>query len=164
MGRRKVEMTVTSETAGPAIEEPLLDEAPVATEDLPVETETAPSIATTREGRNLKIHLTHEELLEQGAILAAQTQEVAHLEAEMKSMRDSMKAGISKAQAAAGAASRLISDGYRYGMVKCEVVRNYTEGTYTASRLDTGEVIESRRLRDEEQQVKMQLDPVQAEE
>lgn len=55
-------------------------------------------------------------------------------------------------------AQRLFYDGYEFRAISCQVERNYNTKIFTLTRLDTGEVVETRPLRPSELQRRLLLE------
>ena len=54
-----------------------------------------------------------------------------------------------------GSRTACIAAGSEMRDVKCQEVKNWTEGTVTMTRTDTGELIESRPMREDEKQMEI---------
>lgn len=100
----------------------------------------------------LKCVLSHNELLEYGNGLARLHAEANELKEQAKSVASDFKAKIDAAGSEAGIFARAIQNGFEYRDVECEVDRDFeTKKVYT-TRLDTGEIIKSRDMTQEEMQ------------
>jgi len=107
---------------------------------------TKVTMVKSTEERTLKVPLTEKELLECGQKLAAAQQRAVELDAELKAFKDTINGKKSEAESVMTCQSRLISQKYDYRKVECTVVKNWTTGLMTATRNDTGESVETRRM------------------
>lgn len=103
--------------------------------------------------RTLKCLLTEDESREMGGELAQRYSEITDLEDQKKAVTSDFKSRIDAASAEASRIARMISNGYEFREVECEVVQDYEMGEVLIVRLDTGETIERRRMTPEERQV-----------
>lgn len=109
-----------------------------------------PKILTTNEDKTLRVPLTDKELLEAGQKVADALQSLAGLEGEMQSFKEQMNGKVAEAEGKVQRYSALVRQKYEYRDVNCEVVKNYAKKLYTVTRLDTGEVVESRNMTNDE--------------
>lgn len=101
----------------------------------------------------LKCVLSAEELLEYGNSLARLHSECSELKEQAKSVASDFKAKIDAATSQGGIFARAISNGFEYRDVECEVDRDFEAKKVWTTRLDTGEIIKSRDMTQEELQV-----------
>lgn len=108
-----------------------------------------------------KCILTTNELLAYGQKMADSTQEIRSLEDQLTSVKKDFQARIDQQDAEVGRLSSALRSGYEHRDTDCELIMNWTDKTVKLVRLDTGEVIRSRVMSDDEKQ--MPLDVVDEE-
>ncbi len=113
---------------------------------------------TTKETRLLQVPLTQEEQLAAGKKLAEAVRTLTNVQAQAKSAASQFKAKIDEQQAKINGLQCLISDGYELRTVPCLNVMDYTDVVVRVTRTDTGEVIEERKLTEDERQSTMPFD------
>ena len=101
----------------------------------------------------LKYLFSEEELAEQAREMARAVAEQEQAEDELKSFKKAADSKIATAAAKIRLCSEHIRSGYEFRNIECERVIDYEDGTCTTYRCDTGEVVSSRKLRDEEMQI-----------
>ena len=100
----------------------------------------------------LKCNLTNAELLEYGNSLARLNTKANELKDQAKSVASDFKAKIDAAGSEAGVFARAIQNGFEYRNVECEIDRDYEVRKVFTTRLDTGEIIKTRDMTQEELQ------------
>lgn len=106
----------------------------------------------------LKCYLTDGEKLECADVLAKKMNEREIKQDEFDSIKKQFSGEISTLDNEIKNAQRLYYDGYEFRLIACQVERDYNTKTYTLTRVDTGEVVETRPLRPSEMQRKLLLD------
>lgn len=117
-----------------------------------IRVDAATNTVTKEETRTLRTQLTADELAEAAETLAHATQELEKLEDEKKSFGSSIKARIDEASAKQRGMAAIVASKHDWREVRCSSRRDFDAQTLTVVRLDTGEVVESRRLRESELQ------------
>lgn len=107
--------------------------------------------------RNLRVELTPEEVRAASKAQARADNEARQIEANKKSAADHWKAEAQRVDAEMRLLSRLVLDECDWRDVACEETYDYSAGTVTIVRLDTGEIVGTRPMLDEERQGKMPL-------
>jgi len=102
--------------------------------------------------RTLKCKLSDEDLLKTGTDLARSLDEIAELEDELESIKASFKGKLTALEAKATSLKNIVRDKCDYRKVDCEQVYDNALGFVTETRLDTGEIIEQRKMTAEERQ------------
>jgi len=103
----------------------------------------------------LKCILTEREMRESGIALARANSAIVELENKKKKFNDQIKAETSVVEADISKLSMVLQNGYEYRDVECEVDRDYEVKKIFTTRLDTGEIIKSRDMTQEELQVQL---------
>jgi hypothetical protein len=103
----------------------------------------------------MPVRLTDAEVLKYGRDAARAVADRTRIEAEFDSVKADYKSKIGEQTAIIGKLSPRIHSGIETRDVECEEVRNWTKGTVTVTRLDTGEVVESRPMREDEKQMEV---------
>lgn len=98
----------------------------------------------------LKCKLTDTELMECGQQIANANEKLWLLEREMESVKAQYKAKVAEQDAIVQKNCSLIGLKFEHRNVTVEVTRDYEAETVTAVRLDTGEVIETREMTEQE--------------
>lgn len=117
---------------------------------------------TTKETRLLPVQLTNDEQLAAGKKLAESVRTLTNCQAQAKSAASQFKAKIDEMQAKINGLQILISDGYELRNVPCENVMDYTDVTVRVTRLDTAEIVEERKLTEDEKQATLPFDGEEA--
>lgn len=115
-------------------------------------------IKTTRETRMLRVLLTQDELLAAGQKITDQMRLIESLEAEMDRIKKQYQGKIAEAQATMQNARSLVEDKYEIRKVLCDNVLDYTDVVCRVTRLDTGQIIENRKLTEDEKQTSLPFD------
>jgi hypothetical protein len=113
---------------------------------------------TTKERRHLRVALTNEELLAAGQKLADQLRQKQSLEAEAGAISKQYKAKIAEVDAALEVTRGLVHDRYEIRPVECVNVLDYTDVRCRVTRTDTREIIEDRKLTEDEKQTSLPFD------
>ncbi len=103
----------------------------------------------------MPVKLTDAEVLKYGRDAARAVADRTRIEAEFDSVKADYKSKIGEQTAIIGKLSPRIHSGIETRDVECEEVRNWTKGTATVTRMDTGEVVESRPMREDEKQMEV---------
>ena len=114
-----------------------------------------PSSSTVRKmkgKRRLKTRLTDEELLSAGQQVALLQKEREDLDLELVSCKKQPQSKIAEKDAAIRCQMNLLRDKHDYREIDVEEVWDNTVETCIVTRLDTDEVVESRKLTAEERQ------------
>jgi len=114
-----------------------------------------PSSSTVRKmkgKRRLKTRLTDEELLSAGQQVALLQKEREDLDLELVSCKKQLQSKIAEKDAAIRCQMNLLRDKHDYREIDVEEVWDNTVETCIVTRLDTDEVVESRKLTAEERQ------------
>ena len=106
--------------------------------------------------RHLSVTLTEADILTHSRLLAATVREVAQEEAAQKEQKDNMKAKLSMLLAKITYESGLVHSGKEYREVEVEV--RMGNGVAEEVRTDTGEIILTRPLTDQERQQRLDLE------
>ena len=114
--------------------------------------------------RHLSVPLTQEEVLKAGEDLARRHADLGCLEDQLKSVKEDFKNRITQAETDINACSRLIRDKFEFRDVDTQETIDWHEGTSTTVRLDTGEIIESRKLMKSEMQARLDFEKTQQKE
>jgi len=102
---------------------------------------------------SLLCKLTYEEVFEYGGKLAAQVARIVDEEIRQGHERKIMKEKMEILEAERNRLAELVNTGFQKRDVECVVQGDYTTGKAYTMRLDTGEVINERVLRADEQQL-----------
>ena len=114
--------------------------------------------------KNLQYQYTSKEIHDMGVELARKHNEQTEAEQRMKSAAQQMKDAVERVKLDISVLSRKVSNGFEYRDIECEEKKDFLDCKFTVARLDTGEVVEERALRDEERQREMDLDEAAASE
>ncbi len=106
----------------------------------------------------LKCDFSQEELLEISRDMTQKMYAREIKQGELDSIKKQYNGEISTLDEEIKTKQRHVHDGYEFRAIPCQVERNYNTKTYTLTRLDSGEVVESRPLRLSELQRKMFTD------
>ncbi|HUV71687.1 MAG TPA: hypothetical protein VMW25_01625 [Clostridia bacterium] len=113
---------------------------------------------TIKETRHLKCDLTKEELLQAGEDLAKAIDGVTTLEEQLASVQKDFKAKIAALEAEITIKQRLVRNKNEFRFVECQLTLNYTTLQAVSVRTDTEEIIEERKMTQEEKQMKIEFD------
>lgn len=114
-----------------------------------------PKMVKTEVNEYLRYMFTEEEIKDLGLKMAQATLKASDAEERKKAAMAGFKDEIESQQLVARKASRDISNGYEMRNIKCIKKIDYVKNNVTVTRLDTGEEIENRDIRDSERQMKM---------
>lgn len=109
-------------------------------------------VTRKRTRRNLAVPLTTEELLTAGRDMARASNRLGEIEEQRRAAAGHYKAEQQRAQSDHNAARNLFTSGLTFRDVECELVYDWSGGTVTVIRLDTGEVEETRPIQPGERQ------------
>ena len=122
-----------------------------------------PHVEKRKEVRSLQCTLTPEELMTCARQMADAENEIQHLNAEKENFVAQFKSKLSQAEGVVSGKASMIRCGYEFRNVDCEQVKDFDKGTVTVFRLDAGRaVVESRSMTEDEKQMGLALDPVEA--
>lgn len=126
-----------------------------------VATEVVAPAGTTweRHGRPvpemLSVRLTHDELRDFGGELAGVLEEISNQTMREESIKKELKAKMAGLEARRDEIASIVRRREQLRSVECVWERHYADGLARKIRLDTGEVVQSRPLRDDERQPKL---------
>ena len=100
----------------------------------------------------LKCDFTEKEILEFGSDLARKHSEINELEEQKKRVTSDFKAKSDAAEAEASVLARKIQNKHEFRDVECQEIYNYVDKSVTIVRLDTGEIVKTRNMREDEKQ------------
>jgi len=128
-----------------------------------VETEEPeiPSIEKRNFSQSLKCRLTADEVAEQAQVMAEKIDEKAAIESEFDSVKNQFRGRISGIETEIENAKNLVRDKFKYRQTDCIAEKNFDTGQLTVYRTDTGETVESRKMRADEMQRRLALEPAQ---
>ena len=115
-------------------------------------------VKTTHETRLLKCELTEEEVRVADQELARNLDELESLDDKLKELKADFKAQIEAKEAAAKVQRNLVRNKWDYRNTACTMVLDYTNGTVTVTREETGEIIKDCKMLTEEKQMDMGFD------
>ena len=95
----------------------------------------------------------HDELLEISKETAKKIRELKELEDEKKAINSQFKAKIDMVQADINLHSQWTNNGYKYKMVTCNVVKDTTLRVLSFYSIETGELVQQRRMTEEQYQL-----------
>ena len=116
------------------------------------------SIVTKKDRHYLMCKLTPEEISQASDDLARHLDEHEAVENELAALKSQFKGKLELAQANINTKKRLVRDKREMRYVDVEVVSDYTECTIRITRLDTGEIVEDRKMTGDEKQLKIEFD------
>lgn len=96
--------------------------------------------------RTLRVELGDDELLRRGYELAQAQTSLTQLHARRASIMAQLKADSMVHQATLERCSQVLATKSEWRDVDCAEVRNFSKSTLVVSRLDTGEIVEKRKL------------------
>jgi hypothetical protein len=117
--------------------------------------EEEPHIEFSEYEKRLKCFLSDDEKQKAASSLVQAMEDLKRKEDDLTAIKNQFKGECSRIQADIDHFQGLVRDGYRFDDVLCKVTRNYKTENVTIVRLDTGEIIEDRRLRGDEMQRKL---------
>jgi hypothetical protein len=118
-------------------------------------TENEPVIMTRKDRRFLTCQLTEEEIRAAAEAMARYHDDKQELEEQITSIKAEFKAKIEQCEANIRAQKRLVRDKRETRPVDIEITSNFTDCTVTTTRLDTGEIIEDRKMTGDERQLRI---------
>jgi len=95
---------------------------------------------------------TEAEMKERSASLTRTTLEISRHEEEKKNLTASLTARIKGLKTEQSSLAKELDKGGELRTVKCEAIRDLERNLFLCVRTDTGEIIESRELKDDEKQ------------
>lgn len=105
------------------------------------------------ETRNLPVKLREDELLERGHSLASVIQDITSEEARQVDVKAQMKARLSELEARRSQLAIVVSRREEQRDVTCDVFHDYDRVVVETVRRDTGEVVYSRAMTEDERQL-----------
>lgn len=111
----------------------------------------------------LRCDFTDSERMEIAKSLTMQMYERESKQEEFDSIKKQYNGELSTLENEIKGKQRLVHDGYEFRPTPCQIERDYNTKTFTATRLDTGEIIEQRSLRPGEMQRKLFKDQAEKE-
>lgn len=100
----------------------------------------------------LPVKLTQEEIIENAKKLAKATNDLRDAETRKAEVVSQLTADCKRLKSAADSLSLLISNGYEYRNIECELIYDFNKGTKTLTRIDTGEIVRTVEISIEERQ------------
>ena len=125
----------------------------MSTKDHPDTVVTAPNVKERRFTRLLKCQLTDKELIESGDQLAQELSHLDSINSELESIKADYKAKTKAAESEIEALSNRVRNKFEMRPVDCHEIRNFETKKFCVLRVDTGDVIEERDLRQDELQM-----------
>ena len=101
-----------------------------------------------------KYHFTDPELKTLSADLARNCAKLQEVEDEKKEMASNYKAKIDAATSAINSVARDINNGYEHRYFECETEKDFDSGNINFIDMESGNLIESRKMTAEEYQLK----------
>ena len=105
--------------------------------------------------RSLKYTFTEDERKGLAVDLSQAVRVWEEKEAQKKAITSQLKAEVDQAQSSMAILAGKHRDGYEYRQTKCEETRDFNSKTVTVIRLDSGEIIEERKMRNDELQMEL---------
>jgi len=116
----------------------------------------ATDITLTRKvTKGLPCKLTDAEMFQYGKDAGHAFAERERIQGEFDAVKQDYKGKIEEQSAQIGKLSGRLHSGIETRDVACIEVKNWTKGTFTVTRTDTGDVVESRPLREDEKQMEI---------
>lgn len=115
------------------------------------------TVVKTRDRRFLMCALTDEELKQAADDLAMYLDDLQSLDSELATIKSQFKGRIEQCEANVNAKKRLVRDKKEMRPVEVEVESDYSACMIRVTRLDTGDVIESRPMTGDEKQLQMEF-------
>lgn len=110
-------------------------------------------VVTRTEREMLPCELTYDELIERARSLAAAGQAVDREQATQTSLRAQMRSKMAELTGKRDMFNDIVASSKEYREVTVIETRDYDKGVITRAREDTGEIVESRPMVDDERQV-----------
>jgi hypothetical protein len=136
---------------------------PVEVEPVEVPPEP-PTFRESKVAKHLQCKLTELEYRTMGQELARANAQAEDVEMKKKAIDADLKGQIEAHVSHAMTLSRTINNGYQYKDVDCVMRFDYLSNVVVTTRLDTGEVIDSRAMTTEERQVELKFEEEEKEE
>ena len=105
-----------------------------------------------KEVRNLPVALSEAELVERAKILGDLVVEITRKEEEKRATSKSLQKSIDVLKERQTELAMICVAGEELREIECEIAQNYKNDVVDVIRIDTGEVIESRPMRDSDRQ------------
>ena len=119
--------------------------------------EVADKTLTRKVTKALPCKLTDDEVLKYGRDIARAVSDRERIDGELNSVKADYKGKLAEQEAIIGKLSPRVHSGIETREVECEEVKNWTRGTVTVIRQDTGERIEDRPMREDEKAMQLNL-------
>jgi len=101
----------------------------------------------------LKYTFSEDEITELSKEMAKNTILAKQLEERKKSIDSDLKGQIDKAKLESNISAKHIQEGHEYRNIDCMKDLNFDKGITTISRIDTGEIVTTRKMNDGEKQM-----------
>jgi hypothetical protein len=105
--------------------------------------------------QKLPVRLTHDELIERGNALALERQRYNELEMAAKNAAKKAKDDLAEIDAEIDRLAGIVRAKAEPRPVRCKTARDFERGVVETMRLDTGEIVDSRVMTEQERQVRM---------
>jgi hypothetical protein len=115
----------------------------------------SPTTSETEVTSYLKYHFSEEEMKNLALDMAQATNKANAVEEKKKAANAGFKDELESHQLIARTAARKIEQGYEMKDIKCRKFTDYKKDLVTITRLDTGEVVEERKIKDSERQMSL---------
>ncbi len=112
-------------------------------------------VSKQKDRKYLKYEFTKEEITAISEELARSVNEKDAVENELKSIKSQFDSRKKLAEEAISRCAKQISAGYEYRNIDVEIVKDFTLGTVTVWRLDTDEIVETRRMTGADRQMRI---------
>jgi hypothetical protein len=109
--------------------------------------------------RSLPVRLTDEELLKKGSDLATAVQDIATEEGRQVDIKASMKAKLAEIEARRTQLAIAVSRKEEHRDVEVDIFHDYQRAVVQDIRRDTGEVLSTRVMSEEERQIGLPMEP-----
>jgi len=123
------------------------------TKDHPDTVCVAPTIKERRFSRLLKCQLTDKELIATGEELTQELQHLGAIATELDSIKADYKAKTKASESEIESLSNRLRNKFEMRPVDCHEIKNFDTKKFSVLRVDTGEIIEERDLREDELQL-----------
>lgn len=107
--------------------------------------------------REMKCVLTKDELLERGEAVGRESTALADAQERKKDVTKQLSADVERHRVELARLGQELANGYVYRTIDCVEAFDYAAGKVTITRLDTGEVVEVRPIKEEERQSELSL-------
>ena len=112
-------------------------------------------VSREKDRKYLKYKFSVEEKRAASEELARSINEKEAAESELKSIKSQFDSRKKMAEEAISKYAQQISTGYEYRQVDVEIIKDFTLGTVTVWRMDTDEIVETRRMTGADRQMKI---------